>query len=371
MNKSKNEISKANTNPSILHIKSVSKKETQHLKNNLTKSASKPIGFSLTFGERLYYKNMALSNIKESKIKKQREKRENSFEKEFKFVPSINKSYTFNKKTSLNKEENSKQYTPLTTEQTKELNDIEEINKYKPTKKSSDEIAQLSERLHNEKKVNEIKRKILTNKILSQECPFTPDINEKVEKPKVENFFYRLQNWINTLNNKINIINNTEPTDYKTGQVLFKPCIYSNYPKRENTFDLLYLQGLSQKVNREIKEEDNYKRIESLSNVKKVSPNSEALVEIRQQKIAKELFEIMNIEKDGALKYSEEMLKKLHDTFSEKFYNFFRTYLIEDLKNTNETLNIEEFTVAMEQLYPHMTFEIKEELNELIKKKKD
>ena len=45
--------------------------------------------------------------------------------------------------------------------------------------------------------------------------------------------------------------------------------------------------------------------------------------------------------------------------------------LFEDLKNTNETLNIEEFTVAMEQLYPHMTFEIKEELNELIKKKKD
>ena len=370
MNKSKHEISRAQTNPSILHIKTVSKKETQHLKNNLTKSVSRPISSSLTFGERLYYKNLALSNIKDSKIKKQREKKQESFDKEYKFAPSINKSYTFSKRSSFNKEENSKQYTPLTTEQEKELNDIEEINKYKQSKKSNNEIAQLSERLHNEKKVNEIKRRILTNKILSQDCPFTPDINEKLDKPKVENFFYRLQNWINTLNNKINIINNTEPTDYKTGQVLFKPCTYSNYPKRDNTFDFLYEQGLSQKVKREYQEEENYKHFESLSNVKKVSPNSEALVEMRQEKIVKELFEMLNIEGDGSLKYSEAMRKKLNDNFSEKFCEFFTTYLIEDLKSTNETLTLEEFAVAMEQLYGHMTFEIKEELTNLIKKKK-
>lgn len=355
-----------------INFRKTSNNDEKKLKKNLKqKEFNQTKKGSITFGERLYYKSLALSEIKKKKEKEIKEQKDKQFSQIYNFKPNLNKSSykrfsTLPSNTS-NRNKSSKKLNTITTEQLKELNDIEEMNKYKKDKKPYDEIIKLTERLHNEQKIKLFKKKNLTEKVLEEKCPFTPDINEKLDKPSVENFFFRLQTWINSLNNKIDVINNTEPTDYKTGQVLFTPCTYSNYPKRENTFNFLYNQGVSLKAKKNLQEQKNIENIYSLVNSKKINSNSEAIIESKRTNIIITLYNLLKDNNDETIKYSEEAYQKIEKAFSPKLLKIFNL-LFDELKNTKESLNKDQFYLGMKHLFSLMDHSLKKELENFTKK---
>jgi hypothetical protein len=75
------------------------------------------------------------------------------------------------------------------------------INLYR--KHTTDEINKSSDKLHSELKILNSKKDLLRIDYYTKTCPFSPEIINK-EAPKVENFYYRLQSWIDKRN--INII---------------------------------------------------------------------------------------------------------------------------------------------------------------------
>ena len=368
------EISKtpSSDHPYYFNLRKIANNDEKKLKQNLKqKEINQNKKGRITFGERLYYKSLALSEIKKKKEKEIKEQKDKHFSQEYNFKPAINQSSikrfnTFSNNTS-NRYKSSTKLNTITTEQLKELTDIEEFNKYKKDKKPYHEIIKLTERLHNEQKIKLFKKKNLAEKVLEEKCPFTPEINEKVDKPSVENFFFRLQTWINSLNNKIDAINNTEPTDYKTGQVLFTPCTYSNYPKRENTFNFLYNQGLSLKAKKNLQEQKNIEKIYSLVNSKKINSNSEAIIESKRTNVIITLYNLLKDNNDETIKYSEEAYQKIEKSFSPKLVKIFNL-LFDELKTSKESLNKDQFYLGMNHLFSLMDYNSKKELENFTKK---
>lgn len=309
---------------------------------------------AVTYGERLYYKSLALSTIKQSKVRKEQKEQKDKFTKTYSFIPKINDSSRQTKPLYLKPKEKK---TLLTTQQLKEKKDLEEIKKFSKKKIPQDKIDQLSEMLYNENTKIKRNKDELSKMVMETYCPFTPKTNSK-EDANLDDFYIRLQRWINQMNLKNEKIKNAPLTDDKTGQLLFSPLTYST-TSRPNTFEFLYNEYFALKNKKEKLEKDAMQEILDKANQKKLSDSSEKIIVSKRRASIDRIYSFLVGEE--LFKYTEETEEKIKQTFSEELYKYF-SILLSELKELNETLDSEEFYFAMMQLLGRMGAKEKSEL---------
>jgi hypothetical protein len=178
---------------------------------------------------------------------------------------------------------------------------------------------------------------------------FTPRTNRTTQdKPSVYKFFNRLQQWKDKMNEK-HEINCEKSMRTEDGAPLFQPKIlpYSSNSDGRDVFDKLYnfhkFKKEKEKQNQEIY---NYE-IQQLSQTKLSTVRSNKLYEKMKVKCFEVLFEILN--NDNIISYSEE-IENILNSFNEDICNYMRP-LLDELKDQNETLNRDEFILAMNHLF--------------------
>ena len=102
--------------------------------------------------------------------------------------------------------------------------------KYKNLFRSSDEITFISNRLFNYSDIYNYKKMKREEEYYNNLCSFTPtiinnDFKSKNINPSIINFFYRLQDWVDTRNTKYEKNYDNANYDLKTGKKLFNPQI--------------------------------------------------------------------------------------------------------------------------------------------------
>ncbi len=104
--------------------------------------------------------------------------------------------------------------------------------------KSPEEIELMTKRLHENAERYKKKKILLQESYYSQICPFSPEIisREEGEVANMDNFFNRLQNWVDKRNEKYEQDQEKRQFDERTGNRLFSPQI--NKSKKHNVFYL-------------------------------------------------------------------------------------------------------------------------------------
>jgi len=92
--------------------------------------------------------------------------------------------------------------------------------------KTQKEIEFISKRLYENAEIRNKKRLDLQDNYFASTCPFTPEIISKGKDiPNINNFFKRLQNWVDKRNEKYVLDSENLKYDRKTGNRLFSPQI--------------------------------------------------------------------------------------------------------------------------------------------------
>jgi hypothetical protein len=176
-------------------------------------------------GERLYYKNLALGVLRQSKIEETKKNDEENFTMEFHFQPRVEK--TENDKYSNVQSKFFRESKPI--KQYKDENETFQPNKN--TKmiepKTEEEIKKMTDRLYSEqKKFKENKEKLYKDQT-KEECPFTPTINVQ-GKADSKYFMMRLEKRNKKMEEKTKKNNEKQKNakvDTVTGQKLFQPKV--------------------------------------------------------------------------------------------------------------------------------------------------
>ena len=268
-------------------------------------------------GERIYYKNLALGIIRQSKIEETKKNDEDNFTMEFKFHPHIEKN------------ENDK----YSNVQSKLFRESKPIKKYKdenetfqPNKntkvlepKTEEDIKKMTERLYSEQlKFKENKEKLYQSK-LKEECPFTPTINVQ-GKADSKYFMMRLEKWNKKMEEKAKKNNEEQKNlnvDKTTGQKLFQPKVDDPVAKKlkrdnENVYFDLYNKGLEHiGYRKKIMETDTRVDLKKIENEKKEKIKNLKEERDRYKKEKKEKFEKEIYERSLKAKAEKENMEKL------------------------------------------------------------
>jgi hypothetical protein len=175
--------------------------------NNSVKRGNSPNIINL-YEKSLISKSKSLNKINSIKLQKEKKLTE-----ECTFKPKLNdSSYFINLKSNINK----KNKKSINDDSTKSESII--IKRVK----SATEINVQTSKLHRLAEKVEEKREKLRKDYYSRLCPFRPIVNDK-SPPYMNNFFNRLQNWIEKCNH--NSLNNNQKinTDSKSGLRFFSP----------------------------------------------------------------------------------------------------------------------------------------------------
>lgn len=90
-----------------------------------------------------------------------------------------------------------------------------------------EEIEQSTSKMYQASEIYRTRKDILREHFYTQTCPFTPTIANK-DTPKIENFYYRLQDWIDKRNKNTMKKTNDASFDRRTGQRFFSPKLFNN-----------------------------------------------------------------------------------------------------------------------------------------------
>ena len=193
-------------------------------------------------------------------------------------------------------------------------------------------------------------------------CPFTPKISDS-SKPKVENFYKRLQGWVEKRNENYQKEVEEANKDSKTGQKLFTPRISKRDQERgpRNVFIDLYEENkkLTQvkKETQEKKEEE----ISKLANSKKATDKMDEIVSTIKFECFLKLFQILDTDDDNSVSYNEHFLLALEKNLNSEIRGILEP-LLNEFSLHNETLNKEEFVLALDQLYNVLNVDQKRKL---------
>ena len=156
--------------------------------------------------------------------------------------------------------------------------------------------------------------------------------------------------------------------DSKTGQKLFSP-----QTRKRNKFDsntssttrnvFIDLYEENKKLN-QIKKESwvkNEEEINSLANSKKATSKIEEIDSTNKYECFLKLFEILDKNNDNQISYTEEFLSILNDNLNQEIRTILEP-LITEFSLHNETLNREEFVIALDQLYNVLNVDQKRKL---------
>ena len=238
---------------------------------NKTKSHSTQSN-NISYGERLYFKSFALEEKNKKKLEQIKKQKQDLLEKSCTFKPKLNqKSILMNLKSNYSKlgnldnnisgsnfinskfsENKNIRDTNNNNNQNISYNNITGNNSnlglfqsksFKSSKsriRTDEEIDVLSKRLFNNAEKYRNKKIKLSENFYTETCPFTPDIirREDGEIPNIENFFNRLQVWVDKRNNKYETDVEKSQFDERTGKRLFSPQI--NRLKKYNNVNICF-----------------------------------------------------------------------------------------------------------------------------------
>ena len=204
----------------------------------------------LSYGERLYFKGKALEEKNKKNLEKIKNDNDTQNKKIYTFKPKLNKNSLFtNLKSNLSKNQNfenenntnpqknilentqsyntKKQIIKVNTNPFLSGGNKSAINIEKSNIKSKEDIEYISKRLFTNAEVLKNKKNILSDKYYSDICPFNPQIirRENTEAIKIDNFFSRLQNWVEKRNDRYESDFENTLIDKKTGKRYFSPQI--------------------------------------------------------------------------------------------------------------------------------------------------
>ena len=369
-----------------LSYKTVNKTEADKLRQDLTSTHQKPKHLNttssttltkpispyplLTYGERLYYKNLAKKDLHKLKSKTQLAQTEREFHQTHLFHPVLNTNFPSKKATSTYHNTRSSTAKPkkhiISSFAKKEQEDLHEIQKHSLNAKpvNSRHIFELSERLHNENKQMNLKKENLAKTYHQHECPFMPKIiDTSGTKPSIDNFFNRLQTWFDCFHKKLEENYNKQLVDEKNNQKLFTPRIYSNHPGRHDTFEFLFNQYGSLKAKKEQQEKDSVNNYIKLSNTKKISESSEKLYSEMKKKLIEKLYLLFDTQNTGTIAFDEHttsVLNELQDKHAPTYMLF--NNIFQQCKDNNIQLNQIQFYCMLDWVFEHMDIETKRDI---------
>jgi hypothetical protein len=145
-------------------------------------------------------------------------------------------------------------------------------------------------------------------------------------------------------------------TDPKTGQRFFSPKISKHdtisvidRPFRDIFSDLHEEKKLFERKQKEM-EEKNIKQLQNLSNHKKTSLKSDDIHNYTKIECFNKLFELLDHDNDQVISYSEDFAENANAILSEEIRQILNPILTE-MKEHGDSLNLEEFITAVNQLY--------------------
>ncbi len=217
-------------------------------------------------------------------------------------------------------------------------------------KKSRKEIEEISLKLYKEAEVMRVTKEREKENHIAVVCPFTPKIIDS-SKPKLENFYKRLQTWIERRNENYQKDLECANKDSKTGQVFFTPQV--NKRSREvnvrSVFIDLYEDKKRLTLTRKEAVEKYEEELKKLANSKKASNKMEQLNNNNKYECFLHLFKAFDTDEDNLISYNEEF-KNTFEALDDWLQAILQP-LIEEFASQNEALNREEFVMALDQLY--------------------
>lgn len=321
-------------------------------------------------GEKLYYKGI---KEKEKSLKKSVTKYANNSSKNLTFKPTLTPSKLFPTKTErgqlpienhlLSYENKKKEH--LEKLKSEAENKFNKDHSFKPkTNEISNQIilnkSSMSgafvpkyEELYNKKEEKVKKIEDLADSYYSNICTFSPQINYS---EITENFDSRNKKYVNKKNERLhNLIINETPN--------FHPEISSSnnailenkrISQKENIHHYLYSLNnlLQKKLENEIEQKKEDK--ETLTQIKKVSKNSEKIIKEKLNEKIEEMFNYIDTDGDG--KISKKDLKQ--ENFDPEILDLF-SVLFDEIINRNLVLNLNEFKESTNNLFDSYNFCVK------------
>ena len=224
---------------------------------------------------------------------------------------------------------------------------------YRPSvKKPAKEVEEISKKLYQEaERLKQIKQEEQEN-FYRTNYSFSPNISD-ISKPKVENFYRRLQSWIDKRNEKFIKDKELSSMDSKTGQRFFSPVIRYNRTRENferNVFIDLYEEKNKFAENKKETEAKIKENFDNLTQIKKISSNSEDINKNQKEECFDSLFNLLKDSEDNVIRYNEIFEKKLKENFQPELKSILEP-IIAELKEDKYFLSKEEFILVLEQLF--------------------
>jgi hypothetical protein len=145
----------------------------------------------------------------------------------------------------------------------------------------------------------------------------------------------------------------------ETGAPLFTPQI-NNYETNNNQEVDIFKKLYDQRKFKDMKSQDNYNKyvdeINKLAEIKLTSDKTDHLYEKMKKECYFKLFEKLDYDQDSIIKYDENLEKIVKENYNEAVSRYLAP-IIEELKNQDETLTFDEFTIAMDQIFSILNVE--------------
>ena len=338
-------------------------------------------GEILNFGERLYHKGLKLQEKKEEKIRKIKEEKDEYERKNYSYKPKVNKmsykamSKRFNNKTAYNDEDNIIFYRDYLNNKLDELKQKypKEEQNYSFTPKINKKSISMQkkrrnqtpryEQLYQNYKTKKFNLENLDKKIYDKDSMFKPQINNYQCAYSDLNFDERKDLFMSKhLEREKSIKEQIQnPLDMSTGQRLFHPEINMTYnrPEGVDVFQSLYYSSLKQRQNKSneealIKQQEKANQNKSYTNLE-----SSEMLEERKNRIFGKIFQILDSDKDNLITKININEKGLPDNIKKIL-----SLIITELRQENETLNLNEFVTACQHLFSMLSYTEKREMLE-------
>jgi hypothetical protein len=171
----------------------------------------------------------------------------------------------------------------------------------------------------------------------------------------LQNFYKRLQTWIEKRNENYQKDIENSSKDSKTGQKFFSPQTRSRAIKNKetstvrNVFINLYEDTKRQSISRKETREKYDEEMKNLANSKKASLKMEEINNNNKYECFLSLFKIFDTDEDNLIANNDDFQKSFQSL--EEWLQVILQPLIEEFSSQPEALNREEFVMALDQLY--------------------
>lgn len=198
----------------------------------------------------------------------------------------------------------------------------------------------------------------------------TQNPNNSVDKkPSLEDFFLRLQNWVDKKdeNKEIEETKKSQFIDIFTGRKLFSPKISktsedcTHHRNNNDLFEYLYSDKFTRENSLLTRQKNSFEKNLENSKQKLISENSDHINSLIKEDCFNFLFQIFDYKETNILECTESFIANAKENLDQNVLEIFYPILLE-LKEYKEKLYKNEFFAAIEELYKLLNVKQKRDL---------